>query len=339
VKIHVLDPLLDRRWDELVERHPNASVFHQRGWLEALVRTYGYEPYVLTGAPFDEPLENGIVVCRVSSWMTGTRLVSLPFSDHCEPLLQESEGVEDFVTWMREACDLQRWMYVELRPLLADYHGGDCLQPSSSYWFHELDLKPGLDEIFGRLHKNSFQRKVHRAEREQLCYEAGCSERLMAAFYGLLLRTRKRHQLFRNLLECMGEKLQIRLARKEGVPVAGILTLRHRSSVVYKYGCSDERFHNLGGMPFLFWKLVEDCKASGAEKIDFGRTDLDNAGLIAFKDRLGTNRKPLTYYRYAKTRKRGIASLQDSRAIRQFFSLLPEVISSAAGRMLYRHLG
>ncbi len=152
MNIYVLDPLLDRRWDDLVERHPNASVFHQRGWLEALVRTYGYEPYVLTSAPFDQPLENGIVVCRVSSWMTGTRLVSLPFSDHCEPLLREGDGIEEFARWMREACDLQRWRYVELRPLLADYHAWDSLQPSCSYWFHELDLRPALETVINCSH-------------------------------------------------------------------------------------------------------------------------------------------------------------------------------------------
>ncbi len=346
MKIHVLDPLADTRWDELVARHPNASVFHQRGWLEALARTYGYEPYVVTSAPFGEPLENGIVVCRVSSWMTGTRLVSLPFSDHCEPLLSKCDEAEEFTNWMRVACDLQQWKYVELRPLLMACHGANDLQPSCSYWFHELDLSPSLDQIFRRLHNNSFRRKVRRAEREQLLYEAGRTEQLAGEFYRLLLSTRRRHQLlpqprgwFRNLFECMGDKLQIRIARKNGVPIAAMLTLRHRTSVVYKYGCSDERFHNLGGMPFLFWKLVEDSKASGAEKIDFGRTDLDNEGLTAFKDRFGTSRKLLTYYRYTKNSTRGVAALSDSPMVRQFFSILPAVVSSVAGRILYRHLG
>ncbi len=88
----------------------------------------------------------------------------------------------------------------------------------------------------------------------------------------------------------MGRKVQIRLARKNGTPIATMLTLEHRSSVVYKYGCSDEKFHHLDGMPFLFWRLIEETKASGAEKIDFGRSDLDNEGLITFKDRLGTRR-------------------------------------------------
>jgi CelD/BcsL family acetyltransferase involved in cellulose biosynthesis len=346
VKIHVLDPLLDNRWAELAARHPSASVFHSRGWLEALARTYNYEMYVLTSAPFDQPLENGIVVCRVSSWITGARLVSLPFSDHCEPLLHESDEAEQFIHWMQDVCDLQHWKYVELRPQSPPHRGGDGLRPSHSYWFHELDLSPDLNQLFRRLHKNSFQRKVQRAEREGLTYEAGRSVHLMEEFYRLLMRTRRRQQLlpqprtwFKNLLECMKDALQIRVALKNGSPIAAMLTLRHRSSVVYKYGCSDENFHALGGMPFLFWKLIEESKASGAEKIDLGRTDLNNEGLIDFKDRLGASKKLLTYYRYTKTAKRGVAALSDSQVLRQFFAFLPETVCSAAGRVLYRHLG
>jgi hypothetical protein len=45
---HHLDPTNDSRWAEFVERHPRASVFHTVGWLEALRRTYGYEPVAYT---------------------------------------------------------------------------------------------------------------------------------------------------------------------------------------------------------------------------------------------------------------------------------------------------
>lgn len=346
LEIHVLDPLLDSRWDELVGRHPSASVFHDRGWLEALARTYGYELYVLTNSPFHEPLENGIVVGRVSSWMSGDRLVSLPFSDHCEPLLQKTDHAEEFIHWMQDACDLQKWKYVELRPLSASYREGHGLQPSGSYWFHELDLSQGLDQIFQRLHRNSFQRKVQRAEREGLSYEVGRSEQLMEKFYRLLVRTRRRQRLlpqpkawFKNLLECMREKLQIRVAAKDGKAVAAMLTLHHGSSVVYKYGCSDERFHNLGGIPFLFWKLIEESKALGAERIDLGRTDLSHVSLVSFKDRLGASRKLITYYRYPKTSKEGAPTLRRWHAVRQFLSFVPEAVSSVASRILYRHMG
>ncbi len=63
------------------------------------------------------------------------------------------------------------------------------------------------------------------------------------------------------------------MARKNGSAIATMLTLRQEPNVVFKYGGSDARFHNLGGVPFLFWKLIEDSKTSAAEKIDLGRSD------------------------------------------------------------------
>lgn len=344
--VHVTDPLSDRRWDDLVARHPRASAFHQRGWLEALARTYGYEPFVLTSAPPGKPLTDGIVLCRVSSWITGTRLVSLPFADHCEPLLNDRRESLEFMNWLRAECDRQGCKYIEIRPL----HGADGLscafQPSHSYCFHELDLRPSLEQIIRGLHKGSIQRKIRRAEREGLSCETGRSEQLVNEFYRLLLITRRRHQLlpqprawFRNLVEGMGDRVEIRVARKNGTPIASMLTLRHRSTVVYKYGCSDEKFHKLGGMPFLFWRLIEESKASGSQELDFGRSDLDNEGLTVFKDRFGTTRKMLTYYRYQKTEREEAAISWNLRTLRQFCCFLPDTAFSAAGRLLYRHVG
>ncbi len=344
--INVVDPLSDSRWDDLVARHPKASAFHERGWLRALAHTYGYEPLVLTTAPPGEQLADGVVLCRISSWLTGTRLVSLPFADHCEPLLDDLGDFQKFMNWLREECYGQRQRYVELRLLAEVRDAGQGFQPSRSYWFHELDLGPSSGRIFQQMHKNSFQRKVRRAERERLSYESGSSEKLVEEFYRLVLMTRSRHRLipqplswFRNLVQGMGCKIQIRLARKNGTPIAAMLTLRHRSSVVYKYGCSDEKFHHLGGMPFLFWRLIEESKASGAEKIDFGRSDLDNEGLITFKDRLGTHRKLLTYYTYTNSQRAQARFLWESRGLRGIVSSLPDVVLSTVGRFLYKHLG
>ena len=72
---------------EFISRHESASVFHSPPWLEAVRRTYGYTPVVYTTSPPSSPLSNGIVLCQIDSWLTGRRMVSVPFSDHCEPLL------------------------------------------------------------------------------------------------------------------------------------------------------------------------------------------------------------------------------------------------------------
>ncbi len=344
--MNIIDPLTDTRWDDLVARHPRASAFHRRGWLEALKLTYGYQPFVLTSASPNEALSDGIVACRIKSWLTGTRMVSLPFADHCDALFNDSGDRQLLASRLVEECKRQHCKYLEFRPLEESTNPGIEFQPTESFYFHELDLRPGLEQLFKNLHKDSIQRKIRRAEKEQVSYEVGSSEQFIETFYHLLLITRRRHQLppqpiawFRNLTKNMGDALHIRVARKNGAPIAALLTLRHRSKIIYKYGCSDGAFHQLGGMPFLFWKLIEEGKATGAESLDFGRSELENEGLVAFKDKFGTTKRKLTYYRYPQTKKQAAHSRGDSNLARRIFSILPDGVLSAAGKILYRHIG
>jgi CelD/BcsL family acetyltransferase involved in cellulose biosynthesis len=344
--LNIIDPLTDKRWDDLVARHPRASAFHQTGWLAALKETYGYKPFVLTSASPSEPLMDGIVACRISSWLTGSRLVSLPFADHCDPLFNES-GENPLVSELVSECTRQRCKYLEFRPLAEPVDMASQFQANETFCFHELDLRPPLEQLFKSLSKDSIQRKIKRAEKEQVSYEVGRSEEFIETFYNLLLITRRRHQLppqpkswFRNLVQQMGENIHIRVARKNGAPIATLLTLRHRTNIIYKYGCSDGAYHQLGGMPFLFWKLIEEGKATGAECLDFGRSETDNEGLIAFKDKFGTTKRTLTYYRYPQIKKQQSAhSWGDSGLAKRMFSILPDGVLSAAGSILYKHIG
>jgi lipid II:glycine glycyltransferase (peptidoglycan interpeptide bridge formation enzyme) len=138
----------------------------------------------------------------------------------------------------------------------------------------------------------------------------------------------------------MGESITVRMALKDSVPVASILSLKHRNSVIYKYGCSDDRYHAMGGMPFLFWRLIEDAKSQGIPVLDFGRSDLDNAGLIRFKDQWGTQKAELTYYRLPLAEAQKAGKLTFARAAaKQIIAHLPDSMLQVTGKLLYRHIG
>jgi lipid II:glycine glycyltransferase (peptidoglycan interpeptide bridge formation enzyme) len=141
------------------------------------------------------------------------------------------------------------------------------------------------------------------------------------------------------LIHSFGENLTIRVAFKDQQPVASMLTLLHRKTLTYKYGCSDARFHNLGGMPFLFWRVIQEAKKKGAEELDFGRSETDNPGLIAFKDHWGGIRAELKYYRYSLRPSGKSARPWRLDATRRAFSLLPDVCLKTAGTILYKHIG
>jgi hypothetical protein len=92
-------------------------------------------------------------------------------------------------------------------------------------------------------------------------------------------------------------------------------------------------------MPFLFWKLIEESKEAGMQEIDFGRSDLDNQGLIAFKDHFGTTNKVITYLRYPEIGTLKAASRRWSQTIQQLFSIVPDALLPSMGNVLYRHIG
>lgn len=339
-----IDPVRDPRWSAFLERHPRATVFHTPGWLEALRRTYGYDPLALTTTAPSEDLSNGLVFCRVKSWLTGCRMVSLPFSDHCQPLVETEEESESLFSALKRGLDTCKAKYFEIRPITPLGEASLSLVRAGSFYLHQMDLRPDLEKIFRSFHKNCIQRKIWRAQREALSYEEGRTESLLTLFYSLLALTRRRKGLlpqpldwFRNLTACMGERLKIRVAFKDGHPVAGILTLCYKDTLVYKYGCSDRRFNRLGGMHFLFWKAIQDAKNQGLSKFDLGRSDWDDHGLISFKDRWGADRSVLVYWRYGAGSVQRVNSHWQIPIARRIIGHMPNGFLRLAGRLAYRH--
>jgi hypothetical protein len=344
--IYELDPITDIRWPELLQRDARGSIFHTRGWLQALQKTYGYQPIALTTSSPGQPLANGLVICSVNSWVTGKRLVSLPFSDHCEPLGDVAGSFEEMISYLQQLTKEGSFKYFELRPRSPLSQSTERLFQSEAYAFHVIDLRPSEDELYQAFHKDSIRRKVTRAQKEGLTYAIGSTETLLRDFYQLFVMTRKRHGVppspfrwFRNLIDCAGENAEIRIAAKDGVPVAGLFTLKHNRAIVYKYGASDERFSNLGGTPFLFWQAILESKAEGLEEMDLGRSDLDNEGLIVFKNRLGGTRSDISYWRLPIKSAKAGSSLPGLEIAKKVFAVVPDSVRIGLGNLLYKHLG
>ncbi len=345
--IFEIDPLVDTRWGEFLARSPHASVFHTSAWLAALYRTYGHRPVVFTTSGPGAEIQNGIAGCHIHSWLTGRRIVSLPFSDHCDPLFSSIEECGKLLASLTEIGSRERAQYIELRPRSWDrtqWNGAAGFGPFKVFTYHTLDLRPSLAAIWDGFHKDCIQRKIRRAERERLSCTIGRDDSSIRDFYHLLVATRRRHgvppqplQWFRNLASFFGEDFQIFLAVTKGnQPIAGILALTIRNCVTYKYSCSDDAFRAVGGGAFLLWNLIQDAKARGMEELDLGRSD--GTGLIAYKDRWGAERRELTYWRYPAS---GFKTNDDtmSSVSQAVLKRMPLSALALAGQILYKHVG
>ena len=344
-RVYEIDPLQDVRWPQFLERHPKATLFHSPEWLGALQRTYGYKVGVLTTSSPGECLTNALAFCRIESWLTGGRLVSVPFSDHCAPLVESEEEFGCLVVRLKQECDRGGGRYLEIRSASGGAGVAAGMADSATFCLHRLDLRPSLSELFHALHHSCIRRKIARAQREGVTYEEGTSENLLHKFYQLTVLTRRRQGIlpqplswFRNLIACMGEGTRIRLASHEGRPAAAILTIRYKTTMTYKYGCSDPRFHRLGPMQLLMWKAIQEAKSGGLLEFDMGRTDWSNEGLLDYKDRWGATRSTLRYLRHPVPKPHDGTEDVPVRIPLRVFAWAPDCFLSTAGNILYRHI-
>lgn len=344
-----LDPLTDSRWPTFLESHPDASIFHSREWLQAIRLTYGYEPVVFTTCSGSE-LTNGVVFCCISSWLTGKRMVSLPFSDHCQPLAS-GDDLTTILSHLEVERKTSNQKYIEIRPATWELSPAENngFEESEHFHTHTIDLRGDLNPIYKRFHDSCIRRKIKRAEREELTYESGRSEDLFQKFRALHLLTRRRHKLppqpeawFRNIVLSLGKMVTIHVASKGTTPVASLVTASYKNTLVYKYGVSDGQFNNLGATPFLFWKVIQQAHAEGIEQFDLGRSDYGDEGLVSFKEHLGATASELRYYRHtgqSHARRVQTASGPLSSWAREALVRLPDSMLARVGQLVYPHIG
>jgi len=347
--VYRFDPLQDERWAHFLQNHPKATAFHTPAWLQAVCKTYGYDCFGLTTTRPGSDLTNGMVFCRIGSWLTGSRLVSIPFADHCDPLLENPEDLHSILEWIALESSQARYKYVEVRPLDSHLVSGcqSRFREDAEFRIQLLDLRPSADDLFQSFSKHSVQRQIRKAEKGELRYEKGNSDKLLEKFYCLMVLTRRRHHVppqpiawYRNLLTAFGDQASIRVISLKDAPIASMLTLSYGNSMIYKYGCSDVRYNKLAGNALLFWRTIRDAKEDGKKVFDMGRSDLDNPGLINFKTNWGTTNSTLRYWRFPRissARKTGESRV---RAIGgTILSRLPDRWLIAVGAALYRHAG
>ena len=112
--INFIDPVETNKWDELILNYPEYSFFHTSTWAKVLLETYNYRPHYLM-AEEDGVLKAALPLMEVNSWFTGSRAVSLPFSDYCEPLISSDVSFKEILNIVIDYCKKKKLNYLEIR--------------------------------------------------------------------------------------------------------------------------------------------------------------------------------------------------------------------------------
>ena len=108
--------LTDTNLDTFVEQHiRDSSLYHSPAWLDLLARLYGYSVIPLISTNTSRHITGFLPLCFMQSPLTGRRLVSLPFSDHCPLLAMDECSANDLIDQAILLAQQQKVRYLELR--------------------------------------------------------------------------------------------------------------------------------------------------------------------------------------------------------------------------------
>lgn len=327
----LIDPITDPRWLRLVERSPEASIFHHPRWLALLSDCYGWEIRAPVLAADDRELTAGLPLARVESRLTGKRLVALPFSDLCPPL-GDPTALAPLVEAHRAASGLP----MEVREACPGLPRGRVV---ALFHLHSV----GLDEQAEGRQASTFKRNARKGRRAGVTIERRTDGEALDAFFRLHLLTR-RHQgvptqplrfirAFESLFAAgLGH---VALAMHAGRPIAAAVFLGAGRTLTYKYGASDRAALNLRPNNVLFAEQIAWGRDQGYDVLDLGRTDLDGHGLRSFKRSLGADERTLSYT-FVGMRPPAHDTSRD-RMLAAIIRHSHPVVGQAIGVALYRH--
>lgn len=342
--LQILDPMTREDWDDLLGSSHESSFFHSRAWASVLHDAYRFVPKYFTAVEGSK-LAALIPVFEASSFLTGIRGVSLPFTDYCQPITNGRVALKELLQPVIEHGRKSGWKYLELRASDAVLPE---VTPSSQFYGHVLDLTAGEKKIHAKL-RSSTQRNIKKAVQEGVKVEFARTLQAIGEFYRLNCLTRREHGLppqpFK-FFACVHDHVISRgkgfvaLASHRGEVIAGCVYFHFGRNAIYKYGASDRRFQHLRANNLIMWEAIRQYGVEGYESFCFGRTETENPGLRQFKQGWGPQEGMITYYRY-DLRKNAFSP--DDRKVSEFhkavFRRMPIPLLRMAGNLLYRHMG
>ena len=100
------------RWDAFVLDHPDGNFSHLSSWKEVLAKSFHHlEPLYLALENNQGMIEGGLPCFLVKSILSGKRIVSLPFTESCDPLVASTEDLTTIVKQLlilKKRC-LENW--------------------------------------------------------------------------------------------------------------------------------------------------------------------------------------------------------------------------------------
>ena len=352
-RVAVIDPLRDARWDPFVESHPFGWICHLSSWKRVLEESFPHMKghYLALINEKENTIKAALPVFEVRSWLTGNRLVSIPFATLCDPLISSQE---DILKLLESTKNLSREVgakYSEIRALSAPpLLQGAGLRMRESYKLHYLPLNSTPEDVAKTFHRESVRQAINRARRRGVTVRIGEDETDLMKLYHLYLNTRKRlsmpampYTFLETLWHEFSEHRQMRvlLAEHGGIVIAALQVFVYKKRMSAECVGYDYEKRRDNPLQLIFWEAIRIACEEGIEIFDFGRTSPLNKKLMIWKERWGTMTSDMPQFYYPADYEPTVAqeNSMSYKLVKTLCRYTPHFAYARFGKFCYRHMG
>lgn len=337
-----VDPRTDPLWAALAGAH--GSLFTSPPWIGAVCDTYGFRPSARVAVDGAGRPVGGVAWVDVRD-LRGERRLALPFCDRADPIVADAD------MWQLVSGDpLAGDLPVTLRCLADSPAAADprfTLRGEAAW--HTTDLDRPLEDLWAAIRPPT-RRNVATAERAGVEVVLRDDEEAMTDYHRLHVGRRKRRyrllaqprDFFARIRQAFlpADAVRIGLALVDGRPVAGAVYLVWGDTVYYKFGAAEAEFLPLRPNDALHWRLIRWAHARGLRTLDWGLSDLDQPGLVAYKRNWASREgriRTLNAGGPPRGEPAGIGPLLGTVTDLLTDPSVPDAVSERAGAALYRY--
>jgi FemAB-related protein (PEP-CTERM system-associated) len=303
IKVSMLTQSQRARWDEFVQRCPQATFFHLSAWQDILEQVFNHRTFYLYAERAGE-IVAVLPLAEVRSRLFGHALTSLPFCVYGGIAADVDAGLDVVHELESKAETVARALgvtHLEYRNL--DLRHEDWPRQDLYVTFRK-EILPDVDANMLAIPRKQ-RAMVRKGIKNGLISEIDAG---VDRFFDLYSDNVLRHgtpalsrKFFQRLKETFGEACEVlTVTTPEGKPLSSVLSFYFRDEVLPYYAGDDMAARDLAANDFKYWELMRRACERGCKVFDYGRSKV-GTGPYSFKKNWGFEPQPLSYeYRLYK---------------------------------------
>lgn len=288
------------QWDDYVNQHSNATIYHLSQWHHLISRVFKHQCYYIVARNQNSDICGVLPWVNVKSKLFGNNLISMPYFNYGGPLADTNEIATALVKYSLTLAQQQHIEYVQLRD---DSDRFSSLLDASTNKVNMILQLPETPELLGKAIGSKRRSQIKRPIREGVSHKFGGLELLDDYYEVFCLNMRDlgtpvySKAFFETILKTFADKALLCVVYWQDKPVSTGFLLSHNGRMEIPWASTVRYANRISVNMYLYWQILSYAIEQGYQSFDFGRSTID-AGTYKFKKQWGAEPQQCYWYHW-----------------------------------------